>query len=550
MPVIRCALLLCALAVASCAPAAPSSSSQAGDTAPRVTKRITVAVQENVSLLWGSGADVISELYLAGLVALDPNHMPQAQLATAVPSLENGLWKLLPDGRMEMTWTLRPDVRWHDGTPMTAQDVVFSAQIPNEFPDLQLRSSSINQAIESIQARDDRTVVATWKTPHARADWLFSHQLALPFARHVVEKSYQESKDQFTNLRYWSTEMVGSGPYVVREFVPKSHLKLTAFDGYTLGRPKIDEIDLRFIDDPNTMTANILAGQIDLSLGTGLTVSRAKQIEQDWKDGTLIYGPPGSSYAAYPQFIDSDPAILANNVQLRRALAHGIDRQELLNTFQSGIGTVAHLLIADRGPDYEAVRGRVERYGFDPRRAAQLIDQLGFTRSGDGLFHDAAGKELSVPVWSSQDTSDLALSAQDYWRRIGVGGQPYVVPSSADRSVMPTRPGVQMAKLQSTLDTRFMSSEAPTQANGYRGSNRSRYQSPELDNLLTGYFAEVRPAEQRRLLGDINKHLIENVVVIPIFYDVVPQVTTKRMQNVIPRATLSQAWDSHLWDVS
>lgn len=541
------ALLASLMTVTACAPGASTTGGEQGEARPRATKRITVAVQENVSLLWGSGADVVSELYLGGLVALDPDHQPKPQLAEAVPSLENGLWKVLDGGQMEMTWTLRPGARWHDGTPMVAEDLVFSALVPGEFPDLELRSSSIYRAIDTIRAVDDRTVVATWKTPHARANWLFSHQLALPFARHLVEKSYQESKDTFTNLRYWSTEMVGSGPFIVREFVPKSHLLLNAFDQYTLGRPKIDEIELRFIDDANTMMANLLAGSVDLTLGSGLSVSRAKQIEEAWPEGALIYGPPGSSTAAYPQFIDPEPPILAN-VQLRRALAHAIDRQELVNTFQAGLGTPAYLLIADRGPDYEAINPSVPRYEFDLRRSAQLIEPLGFTRGSDGLFRDPANRELSVPIWAG-DEQDLALAVSEYWRRVGVTAPPNVVPRGADRSVMPSRPAYQMAKLQTTLDTRLHSSEAPLPSNGFRGSNRSRYMNPEFDALLDRHFSEIRPAEQRRLLGEVVKHIAENQVITQLFYDVVPQMMNKRVTNVTPRSTLSQAWDSHLWDV-
>lgn len=542
------AFLVGVLTVVACTPVAPTTGVEQGETRPEAKKRITVAVQENVSLLWGSGADVVAELYLGGLVALDPDHLPKAQLGEAVPTLENGLWRVSPDGRMEMTWTLRRGVRWHDGTPLTAEDVVFSALVPAEFPDLQLRSSNIYQAVDTIQARDERTVVVTWKSPHARADWLFSHQLALPFARHLVEKSYQDSREGFTNLRYWSTEMVGSGPYVVREFVPKSHLLLTAFDRYVLGRPKLDEIEIRFIDDPNTMVANLLAGRVHLTLGSGLSVSRARQIEQDWAEGTLIHGPPGSSRAAYPQFIDPDPPILAN-VQFRRALAHGINRQELIDSLQSGLGRPSHMLIADRGPDYEAINPRIERYDFDVRRAAQLIEQLGFTKGPDGLFRDSAGRELSVPLWASEEAQELTLAVSEYWRRVGVAAPPHIVPRGGDRSVMPSRPAVQMSALQATLDTRFRSSEAPLPTNGFRGSNRSRYMSLELDALLDGYFTEIRPAEQRRLLGDVVKHIAENVVVIHIFYDVVPQMINKRVINVTPRSPLSQAWDSHLWDV-
>jgi len=544
----KSAFLLAMMTAVACAPAGPATDAQRGEARPQATKRLTLAVQESVSVLWGSEADVVAELYLAGLVALDPDHLPRAQLAEAVPTLENGRWRLLEDGRMELTWTLRQGARWHDGTPVTAEDVVFSALAPAEFPDLQLRSSSIYQAIDTIQAPDERTVVATWKFPHARADWLFSHQLGLPFARHLVEQTYRDNKDGFTNLRYWTTEMVGSGPYVVREFGPKSHMLLTAFDQYVLGRPKVDEIEIRFIEDANALVANLLAGAVDLTLGSGLSVSRAKQIEKDWPEGTLIYGPPGSSRAAYSQFIDPDPPILAN-VQFRRALAHAIDRQELIDSLQAGLGTPSHMLIADRGPDYEAIAPRVTRYEFDVRRATELIEGQGFTRGPDGAFRDSAGRELSVPLWASTDAQELTLGVSDYWRRVGVAAPPHFVPSGADRSVMPSRPAVQMAALQTTLDTRFHSSQAPLSTNGFRGSNRSRYTNPELDGLLDGYFTEIRPSEQRRLLGDIVKHIAENVVVFHIYYDVVPQMMTKRVTNVTPRSTLSQAWDSHLWDV-
>jgi peptide/nickel transport system substrate-binding protein len=536
------------LVLAACSPAVSTPSSDASQSRSSAPKRITLAVQENVSLLWGSGADVVGELYLAGLVALDPDHLPRAQLAEAVPTLENGLWRVLDDGRMEMTWKLRPDVRWHDGVPLTAEDVVFSALTPTEFPELQLRSSSIYRSIDSIRALDDRTIVAIWKTPHARADWLFSHQLALPFARHIVESGYRDNKEGFTNLRYWSTEMVGSGPFTVKEFVPKSHLLLSAFDQYVFGRPKIDEIEIRFIDDANTLMANLLAGSVDLTLGSGLSVSRAKQIEEHWREGTLIYGPPASSRAAYPQFIDPDPSIQAN-LQFRRALAHAIDRQELIDSFQAGLGAPAHMLIADKGPDYEAISPSVQRFDFDARRSAQLIEQLGYTRGADNVLRDAANVELSLPLWAAPDASELALAVSEYWRRIGIVPQPHIVPPDADRSVMPSRPAIQMAALQTTLDTRFHSSDAPLPANGFRGSNRARYMNPELDALLDGYFTEIRPPEQRRTLGDVVKHIAENVVVIHIFYDIVPQLMNRRVTNVTPRSTLSQAWNSHQWDV-
>jgi peptide/nickel transport system substrate-binding protein len=549
--------LIALLALTACtapSPTAPASRPQAGDApaqpaAPQTRKQLTLAVMEDVTGLWGNSADVVSELYLGGLVALDPDHKPRAQLAEAVPTQENGLWKVFPDGRMELTWVLREGVRWHDGTPLTAQDVVFSALAPIEFPDLMLRANNITAAIDTIQARDDRTVVATFKTPHARADWLFSHQIGLPFARHLVEETYRTNREGVMNLRYWSTEMVGSGPYVVREFVAGSHLELAAFDGYVLGRPRVDRVTVRFIPDPNTLMANLLAGTVDFTIGSGLSISQARQVVSGWREGKIVSGPPASSYAAYPQFVDPDPPLLAN-VQFRRALAHAVDRKEMVETLQDGLGTPAHLLIADKGVDYDAIAPRVERYEYDLRRSAQLLTDLGLMRGSDGMFRDAANQEIPLQMWAGEADESLTLATVEYLRHAGLAASSRIIPRNADASVMPSRPALQMAKLQTTLDTRFLSSQTPLPSNNFRGANRSRYQNPALDTLLDGYFAEVRPAEQTRLLGEIVKHIAENVVVIHLYYDVVPQIASNRVQNLTPRSTLSQTWNSHLWDLN
>jgi peptide/nickel transport system substrate-binding protein len=414
---------------------------------------------------------------------------------------------------------------------------------------LLLRANNITAAIDTIQARDDRTVVATFKSPHSRADWLFSHQIGLPFARHLVEETNRTNREGVMSLRYWSTEMVGSGPYVVREFVAGSHLELAAFDQYVLGRPKVDKVTVRFIPDSNTLMANLLAGSVDFTIGSGLSVSQARQVVGGWTDGKVVTGPPAASFAAYPQFIDPNPALLSN-VQFRRALAHAIDRKELVETLQEGLGTSAHLLIGDKGVDYEAISPRVERYEYDLRRSAQLLTELGLMRGQDGMFRDAANAEIPMPLWAADSEESLTLAAVEYFRQAGIAATSRVIPRSADPSVMPTRPALQVAKLQTTLDTRFLSSQAPLPSNSFRGSNRSRYRSPELDGLLDGFFTEVRPAEQTRLLGDIVKHIAENVVVIHLYYEVVPQIVNNNVKNVTPRSTLSQTWNSHLWEVN
>ena len=214
------AAVLALAALAGCAPA--SSGGQAGAQQPATVspKRITAAIQSDGTTLWeGTGGRSLIELFSAGLVAFDLPGEPFPQLAEAVPTLENGLWKLFPDGRMETTIKIRDGARWHDGAPVTAADAVFGAAVGKEFPLSSNFGATAFANIEQIQALDDRSIVVTWKSPYVQANWLFSYLFAPPLPSHLLEESFSASKDTFMNQRFWTTEFVGNGPFVVHDFM-------------------------------------------------------------------------------------------------------------------------------------------------------------------------------------------------------------------------------------------------------------------------------------------------------------------------------------------
>src|SRR5438046_2822276 len=180
--------LLLAVVVTGCAgqsPPAPTGDRQSAPiTAPTVRKRITAGFMSNPPALQNrinaasaggrsaAGIIALEEMLNTGLATPDDRGIPQPRLAETVPSVENGLWKVLPDGRMETTWTLRPDARWHDGTPVTSDDVVFTIKLGQD------RSVPIERAvgydlIERVEPLDARTVVVTWKQTYIDADVAF-----------------------------------------------------------------------------------------------------------------------------------------------------------------------------------------------------------------------------------------------------------------------------------------------------------------------------------------------------------------------------------------
>src|SRR4029450_5999567 len=94
-------------------------------------------------------------------------------LAEAVPTIDNGLWKVLSDGRMETTWRIRDGVRWHDGQPFTSDDLAFTVQLGQD-PALTAFSTAEFAFIEGGETPDPRTITVRWKEPFINADQMFS----------------------------------------------------------------------------------------------------------------------------------------------------------------------------------------------------------------------------------------------------------------------------------------------------------------------------------------------------------------------------------------
>lgn len=384
------ALVLLVTAIGGCAaPPGGVSSRSESPAAERVgSKRFTAAIRgfpQSVStMIDGAGAGAtaglreVQELLNAGMGIADGEGRLRPQLAEAVPTVENGLWKLLPDGRMETTWRIRAGTVWHDGTPFTADDMAFTATVGQDR-DLAVFTHPGFDAVESVRAVDPRTVLVTWKRPFFGADLMFTSQdnFAMPLPRHLLEKPYLEDKAGFSDLLYWTTDFVGAGPFKVREYVVGSRLTLQANDAYPLARPKIDEIEVRFIPDLNTLVANLLASEIDVTIGRALSAENAFQLRDRWTDGTVLTQPGDSWTALYPQHVNPNPAAIAD-ARFRRALMHALNRQELVDELQHGLTVVAHSMISPNRHEYRDVEQSIVRYDYDPRRNVAVA-------RGDGI---------------------------------------------------------------------------------------------------------------------------------------------------------------------
>jgi peptide/nickel transport system substrate-binding protein len=531
---------------------------------PRATaapKRIVAAIRGTTPVLYRklaigatySGLAYLELLVNAGLVTVDPQGAMHPQLAEAVPSLENGLWKIFPDGRMETTWKIRSGARWHDGAPLTADDLVFTAKVEQD-KSLAWNYNVAYDALDTITAVDASTVTVAWKQPFVEADLLFApgaNPRGLPLPKHLLERAYEEDRTTFLQLPYWGAEFVATGPFKLREMAPDERLLLTANDAYILGRPKIDEIEVRFIPDSNTVIANIMAGEIHLTVDErAVSFEEARNLKEQWRGGRIEMGRGGVP-GIQAQFLTPRPPTVAD-VRFRRALYHAIDRQEMVDTIQGGLAAVAHSHVGPDMVEYPHVERSIVRYEFDPRKATQMIESLGYAKGPDGFFRDTSGERLMLEMRATVTVINQKsmLAVADYWQRIGVGAETNTIPLQRqnDFEYMVTFGSFLVLRATRELTTfqNQHSSRAALPERNFAGINRSRYMSPEYDALIDKYFLTIPFQERMQVLGQILHHETDQLPVMRLFYDPEPVPVSNRLKNVPG----GPPWNAHLWELT
>jgi peptide/nickel transport system substrate-binding protein len=531
---------------------------------PTGPKRITLALKDDVPGLSekvrigpGGGIWIAEEIVNAGLGIIDGNGTIQPQNAEQIPSIENGLWKVNPDGTMETTWKIKPGVKWHDGTPFTSADLLFTATLERD-PQVPFAGRNVGwAAVDTVEAPDAQTVVVKWKQPYIDADMLFGRRFGMPAAKHRLEQAYAENNAAILTNPYWTTEFVGTGPFRLKEFVQATHIIVTANDDYVLGRPKLDEIEIRLITDGNALVANILSGAVNLHIGPGLAIEQGVEVRNQWREGRMEPAP-ANWLVIHPQLLNPTPSVVGN-LQFRRALLHAVDRQQLVDVLQFGLTSVAHSFLHPNQPQNREIEAQLPRYEYDPRRAEQMIADLGYTRGSDGFFRDAAGERLSVELRSTAQV-DIQAAAQlavaDSWQRVGVSVDQMMIPVQRIREApfRATFPAFELLNGPPNGEEglgSLHSSRTRLPENNFIGSNYSRYQNPEFDALLDRYFTTIPKPERIRALGLVIHHIAENLNEMGLIHVARPVLISNRLAGAgaSPSTLSSEAWNAHLWDV-
>lgn len=573
------AALLLALVIVGCAaPARPAG--QAGDSLretsnPRKTKSLTLAITSGVQAMsvmgnttTAGGWQTMNEIHSNGLVTSDvTSRRPIGRLAERVPSSEDGSVSLLPDGRMRVSFSLRKDVIWQDGRPFTAHDLVFSQALHG---DTGLPTSQRETVIlmESVQALDDHTFVVNYKGPYYRGAtlglrpfWpLPQHILGEPMARYLATGN----PDEVANHHYWTSEYIHLGPFRLTTFDPGEGLVLEAYDGYFLGRAKVDVVRIRVFNDHNTLFASLLGGSVDMIPENAINAELGFQLKERWEatgEGS-VQVKRGNTWFLVPQWranVITEPA--NHDPKVRAALYHALDREALSEGLQGGPRDLAAWSILPPGDRlYDATKDALRQYSYDADRARSILRDAGWSPGPDGVLrHSSDGRRFRNAFWTVPGRDREIAAFADYWRRVGIEVEELTIPAaqvrnSEFRALYPSWEST----AQGSGDALFARLEGPaaSAANRWVGE-RGGYEDPRAQQLIDFYRTRLSEREQFQAMKAISDFVVAELPLLIVFFKPEHLGVRKGVRaydDVEGGAEASQPYgtytrNAHLWDV-
>ncbi len=292
--------------------------------------------------------------------------------------------------QMIVTFRLRPDVTWSDGTPLTADDSVYAFQLASDPSSI--TNTYLLDRTQTYEAADAQTVQWFGKPGFIDATYFTNFFAPLPHQAWT-----QFPANQLNTIDISSRTPMGWGPYVIQEWAAGDHIKLTknpyyfrAADGY----PKFETLNFRFIADPNTALSELVAGRCDILDPTVRLDSQAALLEQmkAGEQAQAFFAPgmtiewlglgivPASYDDGYDTQTGKDRQDIFGDVRTRQGIAYCLDRQKIVDTVLFGLTTVPNTYIPAEHSLYDP---NLKPIPFDPAAGKLLLEQAGW-RDTDG----------------------------------------------------------------------------------------------------------------------------------------------------------------------
>jgi len=475
----------------------------------------------------------VARLAFEPFIDLDAKGQPVPALLATVPDERSG--GISRDGRT-IVYRLRHGVRWSDGKPVTATDVLFTLHAILD-PRNPVRSHEGYDLIDDAHARDPYTVVFHLKHAWAPAvmtyfSYGFSPQFVLP--EHVLRNQAPLDRATFNDA-----PTVGDGPYRFVSWQRGDRLRYEANPLYWRGRPPIDALDVRVVPQPSTNLVLLQAGELDWNLIAPVQLA-------------VLRGKSGLGFVSVPTSVVAGLALNTahaplDDVRVRRGIAMSIDRNAISKKITLGVYPVT----GEIQPQFSwAYDPSVKQPAYDPRAADALFDLLGWNRGPDGMRskHGVPLQLLYVQFPESMTGVRVATAVQAALHDRGIAVS---VKSVSNAQLFLPRTGMlasgdfDIAYVPWTMGA-DPDDSAVLSCNG--ASNYMRWCNPGVDALERVALSETDRAARKRLYGRIAGIVANDVPIVYLFNARYLYAYRSRLHGFAPNAFLP-TWNAFAWNL-
>ncbi len=501
------------------------------------------------TVLWGETSDISTTnmilsadqptspflgLIFEGLVGSSPLD------GQPVPGIADS-WERAADG-MTYTFHLNPDAKWHDGQPLTADDVIFSLEAELNPDTGSQYTSSVEAAVASYRKIDDYTVEIVSDGP--RANFLFD--LVLPvMPKHIWEgvPAAEWAADPGSTGQD-PARVVGSGPFKFVEWVQGDHVTVERnadyWDTLTGHVPNVDKVTLQVFPDETTLIQALKTGQIDAT--TSVPPAEVEGLQATEGIEVAIY--PTFDFGFYYMNLDPEKTMLFQDHAVREALLRALDRQAINDNIFLGLGEVAvgtqSLLSTAYAPE------KIENdYAFDLDAARALMDEAGWIdTNGDGI-REKDGEPFSFEMTYTEGVAtfeQLVPYMQQQWKEIGVDMQPNPVPfpTLLDTLLETKDYGMALLGFSWSADPDQKAMFACDQYDG--GFNTGKYCNAAYDEIAFAADKELDAAKRLEMLTQASQIVWDDLPIGILRFGEDVAASTVRLKNFKPNDYAGGLW--------
>ncbi|WP_018130461.1 peptide-binding protein [Effusibacillus pohliae] len=455
--------------------------------------------------------DVVSsniyDLILEPLYTVNPKLQPEPVLADGMPQISSD--------NLEWMVKIRKNVKFSDGQPLTADDVVFTFSIPIDKDYAGPRKSTFEK-LKKVEKVDDYTVKFTLSEPYAPfLTGALGYEI-LP--KHILKDVPIKEMDKAP----FTKNPIGTGPYKLAEWKSGQYVKLERNENYFAGKPAIKTITYKIVPEANALIAQLQAGEVNRALISNPADLQALKPLIDAKKFKVAEDIGFSyTYVGWNEMND-----LFKDKKVRQALTMAIDRKAIVDSVLEGHGKVAN---APQSPLSWAYNDNVTVFEYDPEKAKKLLEEAGWKdTNGDGIL-DKDGKKFTFELMTNQGNKareQIVTIIQQQLKKVGIEVTPRIIEFS---SLVNNH--IKQKKFDAyVLGWALATDPDPTSIWHSReiakGLNYVSYSNPEVDRLSDENTKVLDQTKRKELIGKAYKLISEDQPYTFLYYpnkiDVVP----------------------------